>query len=50
MIQRIQTLYMLIVTALMAPPIRNISVPRLPKKYIGERPKCDMKSTEIRSR
>ena len=32
------------------PPTRNISVPRLPKKYIGERPKCDMNSTEIRSR
>lgn len=32
------------------PPIRNISVPRLPKKYIGERPKCVMNSTVIRSK
>ena len=32
------------------PPTRNISVPRLPKKYIGERPKCVMNSTVIKSR
>ena len=32
------------------PPKRNINVPRLPKKYMGERPKCDMKSTVMRSR
>ena len=32
------------------PPSRNISVPSPPKKYMGERPKWDMKRTVIKSR
>ena len=36
--------------AVVQPPKRNINVPRLPKKYIGERPKRERNETVMRSR
>ena len=39
-----------IIHTVVIPPSRNITVPKEPKKYIGERPKCDINDTVIRSK